>query len=61
MSYKTTRSIYYSFFQSRLLYGIIFWGAWDNFLGSSEREHKSLSDTKKSDTINSRSEQKNVL
>jgi hypothetical protein len=27
----------------------------DNFLGSSEREHKSLSDTKKSDTINSRS------
>jgi hypothetical protein len=27
MSYKIIRSIYYSYFQSRLLYGIIFWGA----------------------------------
>jgi hypothetical protein len=27
MSYKIIRPIYYSYFQSRLLYGIIFWGA----------------------------------
>jgi hypothetical protein len=49
MSYKIIRSIYYLYFQSRLLYCIIFWGA-------AKESIRVFRIQKKSDTINSRSE-----
>jgi hypothetical protein len=54
MSFKMIRSIYYGYFQSRLQYGIIFWGP-------AKKQYNGLSDTKKGDATNSGGEQKNLM
>jgi hypothetical protein len=53
MSFKMIRSIYHAYFQSRLQYGIIFWGpAKDSIMV--------IWIQKKGDAINSGDEQKNL-